>query len=77
VSIFATPVMWPASALGDHAFLADINPLHHLIDIVRARLLAEPSAAQSWCVALGLNVTGTLIAMATLQHTSKRIVCWL
>jgi ABC-type polysaccharide/polyol phosphate export permease len=77
VAIFATPVMWPVSALGDHAFIAEINPLHHLIDIVRGPLIGEPPASLSWLVALGLNVFNMLLAMALLRRASKRLVYWL
>ncbi|HJU32422.1 MAG TPA: ABC transporter permease [Hyphomicrobiaceae bacterium] len=77
VAIFATPIMWPVSALGDHTFVADINPLHHMIDIVRAPLLGEVPGALSWLVALGLNAVNMLLAVALLQRASKRLVYWL
>lgn len=77
VAIFATPIMWPVSALGDHTFIADINPLHHMIDLVRGPLIGELPARLSWLVALGLNVFNMLIAMALLRRASKRLVYWL
>lgn len=77
VAIFATPVMWPVSALGEHRFVADFNPLHHLIDLVRGPLIGQPPEAVSWLVVLGLNVFDMLVAMALLRRASKRLVYWL
>lgn len=77
VAIFATPIMWPVSALGDRTFIADINPLHHMIDLVRAPLIGELPARLSWLVVLGLNVVNMLVAMALLRRASKRLVYWL
>jgi ABC-type polysaccharide/polyol phosphate export permease len=77
VAIFATPIMWPVSALGGHTFIAEINPLHHMIDIVRGPLIGELPALLSWLVALGLNVFDMLLAMALLRRASKRLVYWL
>ena len=77
VAIFGTPIMWPVSALGGHTLIADINPLHHMIDLVRGPLIGEPPALLSWGVVLGLNVFNMLLAMALLRRASKRLVYWL
>jgi len=77
VAIFATPIMWPVSALGNQTLVADLNPLHHLIDIVRGPLIGVPPAPLSWLVALGLNVFDMLLALALLRRASKRLVYWL
>ena len=77
VAIFATPIMWPVSALGTHTLIADVNPLHHLIDIVRGPLIGQPPELLSWLVVLGLNVVTMLLAIALLRLASKRLVYWL
>ena len=38
ITVFATPIMWPVSSLGEKHFIADINPFYHLIEIVRGPL---------------------------------------
>lgn len=77
VAVFATPVMWPVSALGDRTIIADINPLHHFIDIVRAPLVGQAPATLSWLVAVGLNLVNMVIAMYVMRRAAKRLVYWL
>jgi ABC-type polysaccharide/polyol phosphate export permease len=77
VAIFATPIMWPVSALGDRTVIADVNPLHHIVDIVRGPLIGQAPEALSWLVVLGLNLVNMLLAMALLRRASSRLVYWL
>jgi lipopolysaccharide transport system permease protein len=77
VGIFATPIMWPASVLGPNHFIADLNPVYHLIELVRAPLLNELPAALSWQVGAGLAIGGWLLAALCFRMASGRIVYWL
>jgi ABC-type polysaccharide/polyol phosphate export permease len=77
VMIFATPIMWPVSALGEHTLIANINPFHHLVDIIRAPLLGQAPEALSWYVCLGMAAGGILVAMLVLRRASRLIVYWL
>src|SRR5260370_33015917 len=73
IAVFATPIMWPVSSLGDAHFIADANPVYHLIEIVRAPLLGVAPPLLSWPVAIGLGAAGYLIATALLTAGSRRI----
>jgi ABC-type polysaccharide/polyol phosphate export permease len=77
IAIFATPIMWPVSALGERAFIADFNPIYHLIELVRAPLLGQAPATLSWVVALGAAALGLLLAALLLRRVERRIVYWL
>jgi ABC-type polysaccharide/polyol phosphate export permease len=77
IAVFATPIMWPASALGEHRYVADVNPIYHLIEIVRAPLLGTAPSALSWMVALGAAAAGLLLAAALLRRAERRLVYWL
>jgi ABC-type polysaccharide/polyol phosphate export permease len=77
IAVFATPIMWPISAVGDRAFIAEINPLYHLIELVRAPLLGQAPAITSWAVALGAAAAGLLLAALLLRRVERRIVYWL
>ncbi|HKH19830.1 MAG TPA: ABC transporter permease [Gammaproteobacteria bacterium] len=77
VTIFATPIMWPVSALGEHTIIAEINPFHHMIDIVRAPLLGAAPDAMSWVVCLSMAIIGMALAMYVLRRASRLIVYWL
>ena len=77
IAVFATPIMWPVSALGERMFIADINPIYHLIELVRAPLLGQAPEALSWIVALAVAAVGCLLAALLLRRVEHRIVYWL
>lgn len=77
ITMFATPIMWPVTSLGGSTLIADINPVYHLIEIVRAPLLGQMPHLLSWAVVIGLSVLGFLLAAFLLHRSSRRIVYWL
>ena len=77
VTMFATPIMWPVEALGDRRFIADVNPMYHLIELVRAPLLGTTPAPLSWMVATGMAVAGWIVALAMFNRVCRSIVYWL
>ena len=74
---FATPILWPANNLGKNTLVADVNPVYHLIELVRGPLLGQTPALLSWIVAVALLVAGWLGATALYGRVSRRIVYWL
>jgi ABC-type polysaccharide/polyol phosphate export permease len=77
IAMFATPIMWPVSSLGNAQIIAQINPLYHLIEIVRSPLLGNAPPLLSWLVVVGLCAVGYLIAILLLWRGNRRIVYWL
>jgi len=77
LGMFATPIMWTVSNLGDDKIVAELNPVYHLIEVTRAPLLDTIPALESWLVATGLAVVGSIFAIALLVRASRRIVFWL
>jgi ABC-type polysaccharide/polyol phosphate export permease len=77
LGMFATPIMWTVSALGDRKIIAEVNPIYHLIEITRAPLLGMAPEPRSWLVACGLAVVGSMLAIALMVRASRRIVFWL
>jgi ABC-type polysaccharide/polyol phosphate export permease len=77
IAMFATPIMWPVSALGDHTWFADLNPIYHLLELVRAPLQGHPPEAQSWAVAIAAAFAGCVVAALLLRRVERRIVYWL
>ena len=77
VMLFVTPIMWPLRTLGDATYLAEINPLYHLIDIVRAPLLGQSPETSSWLVAIALMFPGSAVSMWLLHRASRRLVFWI
>ena len=77
IMLFVTPIMWPLSTLGEATYIAEINPLHHLIDIVRAPLLGKSAEVSSWLVAVALVFAGSAASMWLLRRASRRLVFWI
>jgi ABC-type polysaccharide/polyol phosphate export permease len=77
LGMFATPIMWPVSSLGDVRIVAEINPIYHLIEVTRAPLLGQMPSLTSWLVTIGLAVVGSTLATALLVRAARRIVFWI
>jgi len=77
LGMFVTPIMWTVSSLGDDKIVAELNPVYHLIEVTRAPLLDTIPALESWLVATGLAIVGSILATALLVRASRRIVFWL
>jgi ABC-2 type transport system permease protein len=77
ISMFATPIMWPVSAIPGARFIADVNPFFHLIELVRAPLLGGVAEPLSWIVVIVMCILGYGLAAIALTRASPRLVYWL
>jgi ABC-type polysaccharide/polyol phosphate export permease len=77
IMLFATPIMWPVETLGPAHIIADVNPLYHVLNVVRGPLLGAPVESLSWIVSVGMAIVGSVIALLLLRRTVRRIVFWL
>jgi ABC-type polysaccharide/polyol phosphate export permease len=79
VLFYATPVIFPADLLlrrrPDLAFVIELNPMYHLIEVVRHPLLTgAPAAAQSYTAAGMILVVLLAGAAAVIAVFQRRIV---
>ena len=77
IAMFATPIMWPVSSVGDNTLIVDINPVYHLIELVRAPLLGHSPGQLSWVVSVCMALGGSLLALSVFQASRRQIVYWL
>ena len=77
IMLFATPIMWPVSALGPAVIIAHINPLYHLIEVVRAPMLGQAPPVSSWLAVVVCAVAGWIVAILLLRRAARRLVFWL
>jgi len=77
IAFFITPVLWPASVLGSNRWIAEVNPLYHLMQIVRGPILGEIPSWTSYGVVAGLTVVGFTSAFVFYNKFRQRIVYWL
>lgn len=73
-----TPILWQIDRLGeDKQWIAQANPIFHLISLVRDPLLGTPAPTLSWMVCLTTAIVGNLVAFWTLKAFRWRIPLWL
>lgn len=78
ISMFVTPIFWPAENLHGLAHFAfiDMNPLYHMIDLVRSPLLGHAPALESYVAAVIFTVLGWGLTYLMFTHFRKRIAYW-
>lgn len=77
---FMSPIVWPIEELeknaGPRAALAQINPIYHFIEIVRAPLLGDNQSAHHWWVVIAFTVGGWLLALLLMRNYRARVSYW-
>lgn len=76
VAFFLTPIMWLPELLKSRPAVVAVNPLHHLIELVRAPLLGDEPAAVSWLFAGALAVVGWALTLVVFSRYRRRIPYW-
>lgn len=76
-AFFMTPIFWDVSHLPETPIFVDANPLHHLIEIVRAPMLGAPASALSWGVSLACLAVATAFGLVVLSVSRQKIFTWL
>ena len=80
VSMFVTPLFWPPDGLEGlrRVFFVELNPLYHLLTIVRDPLLDGKLPAANSCIAATLiTIAGWALTYALFAKYRKRIPYWL
>jgi ABC-type polysaccharide/polyol phosphate export permease len=78
LAFFLSPILWKADMLGSkNRFVADFNPLYHMIEVIRAPLTGTPIHAMSWIVTLSLLVLGSLGTFLIFARSRARVPYWL
>ncbi len=76
VIFFVTPVWWSVTSLPNRPAFVSLNPLYHLMEIVRAPLLGERPNPESWLVAIALLLVGSGLAAYLYRRAYARISYW-
>jgi ABC-2 type transport system permease protein len=77
ILFFTTPILWVyADSFGLMRLIADLNPLTHLIEVLRAPLLGEAASLSSWGYVGALTIAGwsAAILLGGLMH--RRLPFW-
>ncbi len=77
VAFFFTPVMWSPEILEERAWVAEYNPLYHIIELIRAPIIGRPLEAVSWVWAILSLMAGFYFAYRLLSRYRNRVAYWL
>jgi lipopolysaccharide transport system permease protein len=77
ITFFFTPILWEPSVLRTKAWMAEMNPLFHWIEVIRQPLLGHMPSGAHYVWTLGsLSVLGVLVIVMLGRHRD-RIAYWL
>ncbi|WP_137725759.1 ABC transporter permease [Prescottella subtropica] len=78
-----TPIFWSTEVLKDQggevaerARIAELNPLYHFLDIVRAPMIGQDQQAYHWYIVLAFTVVGWIVAILALRKYRARVAYW-
>jgi ABC-2 type transport system permease protein/lipopolysaccharide transport system permease protein len=74
---FITPILWRPEALGSRRFIAEANPLYHLVEILRLPLLGMAPSTLNWIVAIAFTLANVGFATFVYARLRWRIPYWL
>ncbi|MEV5537506.1 ABC transporter permease [Saccharopolyspora shandongensis] len=77
---FMSPIVWPIDVLeqnaGPRAWLAQLNPIYHFVEIARAPMLGTAQSLHHWLIVLGFTVGGWLLALLVMRNYRARVPYW-
>jgi len=79
ILFYLTPIIWMPQTMSAHvsSYLLDLNPVYHLIEIMRAPLLGSMPTATNWLVSIAMAVIGSVLALTFYGNYRRRIAYWL
>jgi ABC-2 type transport system permease protein len=81
---FMTPIVWHAGVLNRvtggegnwRILIAELNPVYHFIEVVRAPMIGHPVSWHHWAVVGGFTVVGWFLALVALRNFRARVSYW-
>lgn len=76
IVFFVTPIMWKPELLEGRTYIATLNPVFHLIELVRAPLLGSVPSLQSYGAVLVLTLVNFAVVSIFFTRFRSRIAYW-
>ncbi len=77
VLYFVTPVFWRPEQLAGRTWLYDVNPMHHLLDVLRSPLMGKAPETSSYLVVLTMILVGYGMTFIAFAYLKRRVTYWL
>ena len=78
IVFYLTPIVWMPSLLPDRYGLAllNLNPIYHLIEVVRAPVLGSNPSTTNWIVSICLMILGWIFTLIFYGRYKSRVAFW-
>jgi ABC-type polysaccharide/polyol phosphate export permease len=78
VGFYVTPVMWQPGLLpqGPAHFLLGLNPLYHLLQLIRLPWLGELPTVENWVAGICTAIVGSFSTLLILNKLGHRVAYW-
>jgi ABC-2 type transport system permease protein len=80
---FMTPIVWHTGVLNRvsagadwRVLIAELNPVYHFLEIVRAPLLGHALSWHHWVIVAAITVVGWALALVALRNYRARVSYW-
>ncbi len=77
IVFFFTPILWQVETLKDRVYLAELNPIYHWIEMIRAPLLGQLPAMNDYLWSITSFILLLSLAAYYLGRYRSRIAYWL
>jgi len=77
VVFFVSPVTWQSKLVGEDSLIVQLNPVSHLLDLIRSPLLGYWPQASSVVIAVLLLLILWVVAFLVFSANSRKIPFWL
>lgn len=77
VLFWLTPIVYTPDQLGSHRWLATLNPLAHVLDLVRLPLLNQVPTRISFLIVIAMGAIGWTVSFLLFARFRARIPFWL
>ncbi len=77
ILFFVTPIIWMPSQGRLDSIWIDINPIYHLIEMIRSPLLGEMPPLKNILFALGTTAATLIAGWASVAYARRKIYIWL
>jgi ABC-2 type transport system permease protein/lipopolysaccharide transport system permease protein len=77
VVFFITPVIWRPEMLPGRALLLVLNPLYHMVEIIRAPLLGNIPSIENWSAVILISILGSALTLIFFSAYRWRIAYWI
>ncbi|GJL92995.1 ABC transporter permease [Hyphococcus sp.] len=75
-AFFLTPIFWLPERLGKYAYLVNLNPFYHLIEVIRGPILGHPDLWLHFAVAGAFALVTPILGLLVYGRLSNRLPYW-